>query len=292
MRYNPFAEKISDDEDDDQLIETILSGSRKDLETLILRHQAWIYNIALKMVLEPRDAQDVTQEILIKMVTKLSTFNSRKGTFRTWLYRIVANHVINMKKKKYEKVFDSGEEAHRVIDSMPDQGLEGLTDAAILIEELKIKCWTSMLLCLDRKHRLAFILGEVFDANDQIGSEVLDISKENFRKMLSRARAKIDHFMNHNCGLIHPDNACHCSKKLKGFIANGFIKTDRIEFYQREVDRVKAVVIENMDEFDRICSVGARRMFKEQPFYHPPFCKQWIKDTFSGPNLEGIFFHD
>jgi RNA polymerase sigma factor (sigma-70 family) len=290
--YNPFAEKISDQEDDARLIETILSGSRNDLETLILRHQAWIYNIALKMVLDPQDAQDVTQEILIKMVTKLSTFNGRKGSFRTWLYRIVANHVINMKKKKYEKVFASAEEAHRVIDTMPDQGLDGIADASILIEELKIKCWTSMLLCLDRKHRLVFILGEVFDVGDRIGSEVLEISKENFRKMLSRARARIDHFMNHNCGLIHPDNSCHCSRKLKGFIENGFIKTDRIEFYQQEVDRIKAVVVKNMGEFDRICSMGTRRMFKEQPFYDPPFFKDWIKDTFSSHSLEGVFFND
>jgi|GEM_PF-5067925 len=59
------------------------------------------------MVLDPYDAEDVTQEILIKMITKLPAYDSGKAAFRTWLYRIVVNRVINMKKKKYEEVISN-----------------------------------------------------------------------------------------------------------------------------------------------------------------------------------------
>ena len=101
--YNPFAADSNEDTKDSELIRQALGGNKESLEQLVLRHQAWIYNIAFRMVLVAEDAEDVTQEILIKMITKLSTYDSKKASFRTWLYRIVVNHVINMKKRGYEE---------------------------------------------------------------------------------------------------------------------------------------------------------------------------------------------
>jgi RNA polymerase sigma factor (sigma-70 family) len=70
------------------LIEQATHGSREALEKLILRHQAWIYNIAVRMVFHTQDAEEVTQEVLVKAITRLSTFKG-ESQFRTWLYRIV-----------------------------------------------------------------------------------------------------------------------------------------------------------------------------------------------------------
>ncbi|MBI3753389.1 MAG: sigma-70 family RNA polymerase sigma factor, partial [Deltaproteobacteria bacterium] len=90
----PFAKEYDADTTDAALVESAQKGDRGALEKLIVRHQAWIYNIAMRMVLNPQIAEDVTQEVLIKVLTKLSTFQGRSN-FRTWLYRIAANHVIN-----------------------------------------------------------------------------------------------------------------------------------------------------------------------------------------------------
>jgi len=49
-----------------------------------------------------QDAEDATQEILLKAVTRLSSFEDR-SSFRTWLYRIVVNHVLNMKRGRIER---------------------------------------------------------------------------------------------------------------------------------------------------------------------------------------------
>ena len=98
---NPFTEKYISDTRDSELIEMSLQGDKNALEELIHRHQAWIYNIALRMVWHPQDAEDVTQEILIKAVTRLASFKG-SSSFRTWLYRIVVNHVIDMKRTKKE----------------------------------------------------------------------------------------------------------------------------------------------------------------------------------------------
>src|SRR4029077_3156760 len=86
---------------DADLVAAAQAGSRDALEQLVARHQSWIYNIAVRMIYDPHDAEDITQEILMKLVTKLSTFEGR-SRFRTWLYRLVVNHVLNMKRTKAE----------------------------------------------------------------------------------------------------------------------------------------------------------------------------------------------
>ena len=100
MIPNPLADTTTLDADAD-LVAAAQAGSRDALEQLVARHQSWIYNIVLRMTYEPQDAEDITQEILIKLVTKLSTFE-RRSRFRTWLYRLVVNHVLNMTRTKSE----------------------------------------------------------------------------------------------------------------------------------------------------------------------------------------------
>src|SRR6266446_1386131 len=97
--FNPFTEVAADDQTDAELVEQAKNGDRAALEKLVLRHQAWIYNIAVRMVFQPQDAEEVTQEVLVKVITQLSTFKV-ESKFRTWLYRIVANHVLNMKRRR------------------------------------------------------------------------------------------------------------------------------------------------------------------------------------------------
>ena len=93
--FNPFSEVAGSDATDAELVEQAKNGDRTALEKLVLRHQAWIYNIAVRMVFQPHDAEEVTQEVLVKVITKLSTFKG-ESKVRTWLYRIAANHVLNM----------------------------------------------------------------------------------------------------------------------------------------------------------------------------------------------------
>src|SRR5436305_4077812 len=99
--FNPFSEVAESGAVDAELVEQAKHGDRAALEKLVLRHQAWIYNIAVRMVFRPHDAEEVTQEVLVKVVTRLSTFRG-ESTFRTWLYRIAANHVLNMKRHSAE----------------------------------------------------------------------------------------------------------------------------------------------------------------------------------------------
>ena len=100
--YNPFGGDAGH-ADDVALVGESLAGDAAALERLVRRHQPWIYNIACRMVFDPDEAQDVTQEILIKLITRLSSYDPERGAFRTWLYRVVANHVLTMKKARREE---------------------------------------------------------------------------------------------------------------------------------------------------------------------------------------------
>ena len=74
---NPLADAAVTEADDRGLVRLVQSGRKEALELLITRHQRWIYNIALRMVCLPQDAEDATQEILVKVLTKIPRSGAR-----------------------------------------------------------------------------------------------------------------------------------------------------------------------------------------------------------------------
>jgi hypothetical protein len=87
-----------------------------------------------------------------------------------------------------------------------------------------------MLLCLDRGQRLVYVLGEIFEVGDAVGAELLEISRDNFRQRLTRARRDLHNFMNEKCGLVDPANPCRCDKKTRGFIQAGYVDPANLLF--------------------------------------------------------------
>jgi RNA polymerase sigma factor (sigma-70 family) len=156
---NPFLEKYNDLEDA-ELISLAKEGSKEALENLIKKHQHYIYNVALKFVLSPFDAEDITQEVLIKVITNLANFKG-ESNFRTWLYRITFNHFMRLKKNSLEDYITSFENYGNELLEMKDEALSILEKKEIeaFIEDAKIGCMSGMLLCLDREQRLIYILG-------------------------------------------------------------------------------------------------------------------------------------
>ncbi len=223
--YNPFNEAISTAISDEALVLQAKNGDWNSLEQLIGRHQAWIFNIAVRMVHKHEEAEDITQEVLLKMLTKLSTFQG-KSSFRTWLYRIVVNHVLNLKQRPKEVTFS---ELGKVIEQLPDQALPDQAEVSlplsVLVEEAKVGCTTGMLLCLDQRQRLVFILGEIFGVTSEMGAELMDLSPSNFRQLLTRARHDLYNYMNDRCGLINQSNPCRCARKTRSFIEKGYVGT-------------------------------------------------------------------
>ena len=266
------------------------SGDRQAFEDLVRRHQAWIYNIAVRMLYHPQDAEDATQEILIKVLTRLSSFEGR-SSFRTWLYRMVVNHVLNAKRGRVEVRHESIDFSSygAALDDTPDleladpNGTSAETD--LLVTEAMISCTSGMLLCLDREQRLTFILGAIFEVSDTVAAELLEISPDNFRQRLARARRDLRNFMNDKCGLVNQANPCRCAKKTRGFIQAGFVDPENLLFVReriREVREVVPKVYETINTLDGTCA----EIFRRQPFYDGPDIGQMLRRLVESPDLK------
>ncbi len=276
---NPFAERI-DESTDTELIELAKNGSQVALEKLVLRHQAWIYNIAVRMVFHPHDAEEVTQEVLIKAITRLSTFE-RESKFRTWLYRIAANHVLNMKRRQGEKESLTFSHYADAINGTPDLDLPDPktvpVEVPLLVEEAKIACTTGMLLCLDRKQRLVFVLAELLGASDTVGGEILEMSSDNFRQLLSRARHDLYQFMNNQCGLVNANNPCRCPKKTKGFIDAGHVDPHNMTFSSELVNSIQSMAGNTYTQINDAVEQQYAALFRDHPFLEPKDRVLWLR---------------
>lgn len=278
--FNPFSEMTEDDASDVVLVEQAKNGDRTALERLVLRHQAWIYNIAVRMVFQPQDAEEVTQEVLIKVITKLSTFKG-ESKFRTWLYRIATNHVLNMKRRSAESGVTTFVDYEAAIRSTPDADLPDPKSMPValplLVEEAKNSCTMGMLLCLDRKQRLIFTLGEILGATDTVGGEVLEMTADNFRQCLARARHDLHSFMNNQCGLVNASNPCRCPKKTRGFIEHGHVDPHRLLFVPEHVERVRDVAGDTVREIEDVVERQHTALYREHPFLQPADEIHWLR---------------
>jgi len=256
------------DPSDEVLVSRAKAGDKDALDKLIRRHQAWVFNVAIRMLWHREVAEDATQEILVKVVTKLSTFRG-ESQFRTWLYRIAVNHLLNVRKSEAEQQVTTFTDMGRSLDATPDLDLPDPktvpVDLPVLVEEARVGCMTGMLLCLDRRQRLAFILGELFGVTSEFGSEVMEISSDNFRQLLSRARRDLYHFMNEKCGLVNVSNPCRCKKKTRAFMQAGYVDPHNLQFAAQRLATVSSIAPHRLDELQSLDRKHAE-LFREHGF--------------------------
>jgi RNA polymerase sigma factor (sigma-70 family) len=262
---NPFQINYTDQVDSD-LVKLAIGGDKKALQNLIIRHQLFIYNLALKMTKSVEDAEDLTQEVFIKAITALTKFEG-KSKFRTWLYRITVNHFLNTKKSKAELKIIDFETYFNSIDNIPINELSiteqhELTDT---IEEIRISCTAGMLLCLDRGQRMIYILGEMFDIDHNLGSEILGITAGNFRIRLMRARQDLYNWMNERCGLVNKSNPCRCSKKTRAYIDAGIVDPNNLIFNTRHKKKIYELSERNAVSITNTVEDLNKNIFQQHP---------------------------
>jgi RNA polymerase sigma factor (sigma-70 family) len=202
-------------------------GDRAALESLLGAIQDRIYGLALRMLWHPEDARDAAQEILIRIVTRLGTFAGRSA-FMTWAYRVAVNHLLRARQSRLERQAYTFERFGRELD-------EGRSDEpppgdALLLEEIKIGCTLGMLTCLDRPHRLAYILGEILEMDGDEAVRVLGVRHATFRQRLARARQAILDFTRATCGLVNPENRCRCRRRVGQALRRGRLDPGRLLF--------------------------------------------------------------
>jgi RNA polymerase sigma factor (sigma-70 family) len=216
----------------EDLARQAIGGNRQALDRLVRALQGDVYGLALRMLWNREDAEDATQEILVRTVTRLAQFDFR-STLKTWVYRIGVNYLLDVKKSPVERLRLNFE---RFGDDLAE-GLssDGPADAerSLLVEEVKIGCTLGMLQCLDRPHRLAYVLGEILDLSGPECAEALGISPQLFRKRLQHARTAIEAFTRAQCGLVSDNAACACHRRVPAALRLGRISPEVHGFAQQ-----------------------------------------------------------
>ena len=213
------------------LIEQATAGDRAALEMVLAGVQDLVFNLSLRMLGTFHDAEDASQDILLKVMTHLSSFKG-ESSFTTWVFRIAVNHLKDYKKHMFAQFPLSFEFYGDDIRNGKSQDVPDLTqnvERAILAEELKLSCTNVMLQCLAPESRCVFILGTMFRVDSRIAGDILGITPEAYRQRLSRVRKKMTDFLSEYCG-EYGQGACHCAGRVNYAIQNHRIDPGRLDF--------------------------------------------------------------
>ncbi|MFV1990371.1 MAG: RNA polymerase sigma factor, partial [Acidimicrobiales bacterium] len=111
-------------------------------------------------------------------------------------------------------------------------------------------------------HRVAYVLGEVFEVSSQEAAYICAVSAATYRKRLSRARLRIRSFLSENCGLVNPNRAvCRCSKRVSTAVELGRINPHNLEYASHPAEKATAEMEELFD---------AAGLMRSHPVYIAP----------------------
>jgi len=218
-----------------KLVRLAAEGDKGALEQLLTGVQDLAFNLSLRMLGTIHDAEDASQEILIRVMTNLASFRG-ESAFTTWVFRIAVNHLKNYRKSMFAQHPLSFEYYGEDIVSGKEKDIPDLTmgvDRNLLEQELKLSCTNVMLQCLDTDSRCIYILGTMFRVDSRLAAEILEISPEAYRQRLSRIKKKMAGFLDEYCGLSGK-GVCSCSKRISYAIATHRVNPEKPEFTSLE----------------------------------------------------------
>jgi len=215
---------------DPQTVAAARQGSRVALDALVRALQGPVFNLALRMLANRPDAEDATQDVLIKVVTHLGDLRDGEAA-GTWAVRIASRHLVHTRKRG---PVETQRLTFRAFAADLADGLEQLPDETmkepetqVLIEEVKIGCTLALLTCLSRPLRAAYILGEILELSDAEAAHALEIGQAAFRQRLRRARALVTGFVQARCGIVSPAATCRCERRVAQALRLGRAEKNR-----------------------------------------------------------------
>jgi RNA polymerase sigma factor (sigma-70 family) len=205
-----------------QTIQEAIGGSLSSIDCIIGLIQPGIFNLAVRMLGNRDDAADATQEILLKVITHLSSFRS-DSAFSTWVFRVAKNYLLTASTKNRESPEVSLEGIYESLEMgmgfneaqmQPFGGRSLQPDEKLEAKQIALGCTQKMLMSLDRDMRLSYILDTLFGLSSEEAAAVLEVTSNAHRQRLSRARSKLDSFASSSCGLANESAKCHCEKQI------------------------------------------------------------------------------
>ncbi len=191
------------------VVQRAVAGEKAAMEQIMRSLERPFFNLALRMLLSPVEAEDAAQECLLRVATRLAQFEGG-SRFSTWAWKVAVNRIIEIKRKP---LLTFEQFAADLADGLEPEAPER-TEDSVLLGELKAGCSRALLQCLESDDRIAFILGEIMEFEGPEAAEILGLPAATFRKRLSRARERLREALNANCGVINPAAPCRCHRRL------------------------------------------------------------------------------
>ena len=117
------------------VVQRALGGDREAINALVKALQGDIYGLSLRMLANREEAEDATQKILVRIVTRLSQFDGRSSV-RTWAYRVAVNTILDVKKSAAERFHMSFERLAESLSEVPSQQALPESEQSLLLEEV------------------------------------------------------------------------------------------------------------------------------------------------------------
>jgi RNA polymerase sigma factor (sigma-70 family) len=262
---------VSTETGEADLVARAVDGDKAALEEVIRLLQDPLYRLALRMVWRPPDAEDATQEILIRVVTRLASWRG-EARLLTWAYRIGVNYLLNLRRQTPQeaKQLSLDEFRGNLADGLADADYRG-PEATLLAEEVRLSCTQAMLQCLERGERIAFVLSDIFELSSTDAAWILETSPAAYRKRLQRARHRIRAFMESTCGLVNPEAFCRCARRVPKAVATGRVDPRRLVLTAHPVSPSGRGVAEAAAQLNRLHHAAA--VLRAHPDYAAPQSK-------------------
>ena len=175
---------------DQPLVSRCLQGDEGAWEDLVRQHTRQVYGLCFRFTNSTHEAQDLTQEVFLRVFKTIKTFRSTEGSFHTWLARVTRNLLIDhYRRTRQERVTDSIEEQLPMLEEVgsaaavrPDQAVAGREASEILQATLQR---------LSPDLREAVILRDLQEMEYREIAEVLDIPEGTVKSRINRGRAEL-----------------------------------------------------------------------------------------------------
>jgi RNA polymerase sigma-70 factor, ECF subfamily len=190
---------------DAELVESAKKGNLDAFEALTNRYEQRVYSLALRMLRQEQDAEDVTQQTFLSALENLGGFRG-EASFSTWLLRIAAHAALKIiRKRKGLNTVSLEEATEGTNDSDAVPHPEYIADWRQSPEELVHQHEIRRLLDealgrLDEKHRLVFLLRDVEGLSIREAAEALGLSETNTKVRLLRARLQLRELLTRTLG--------------------------------------------------------------------------------------------
>jgi len=176
--------RFVDGASDDELVARAGSGDRAAFTQLVERHSAFVHALAHRVLLSRADAQDVTQEVFIRMWRDAPRWRAGQASYRTWIYRVAFNLSLNHRQRVQQR--------HTLLDDLPLEDLTVETTPEQAVDEAQSKAALEQAIgSLPMQQRIALQLRYGGELSVAEVAQIMNVSAKAAESLLVRARREL-----------------------------------------------------------------------------------------------------